>query len=29
VTTGGVLRAAAFNASGQRVGRMVREFYRH
>ena len=29
VTTDGVLRAAAFNASGQRVGRMVREFYRH
>ncbi len=29
VTTDGVLRAAAFNASGQRVGRMVREYYRH
>jgi hypothetical protein len=29
VTTEGVLRAAAFNASGQRVGRMVREYYRH
>ena len=29
VTAAGVLRAAAFNASGQRVGRMVREYYRH
>ena len=29
VTANGYLRAAAFNASGQRVGRMVRELHRH